>query len=92
MRPYLLRAASTLPQLRARVRVPRLVTRPVVDYFAHAARLGATACRAAPRAASRRLLCLRRASLTARLVVWLDVDYFAYAARPRASARRAAHR
>jgi hypothetical protein len=60
------------------VRVPRHVTRLVVDYFAYAARLGASACRA-PR---RRLLCLAR----------LVIDYFAYAARPGASARLAARR
>jgi hypothetical protein len=53
-----------------RVRVPRLVTRLVVrlvvrlivDYFAYAARPGASARRAARHAARRRLLHLRRAS------------------------------
>jgi hypothetical protein len=82
--------------------------RLVVDYFASAARPGASTRRAARhanrRAARRRLLRLRRASGclgTSRgspLVVEysasrrLVVDYFASAARPGASARRAAHR
>jgi hypothetical protein len=71
----------------------------IVDYFASAACMGASARRAARRAAH------RLSSTTspmprdwvprhvARLVVWLlaplVVDYFAYAARPVASARRA---
>jgi hypothetical protein len=76
--------------------------RLVVDYFAYAARLGASARRAAHRL-------LSATSPTphgqvpchvARLVTWLVaplvVDYFAYAARQGASARRearhAAHR
>jgi hypothetical protein len=45
-----------------RVRVSRHVTRLVVDNFAYAARLGASARRAARRAARSRLLRLRRAS------------------------------
>jgi hypothetical protein len=57
--------------------VPRHVTRLVVDYFAYAARPGASA----RRAAHRRLL-----GCIARLVAWLIspllVDYFAYAAGP----------
>jgi hypothetical protein len=69
-------SSTTSPTSRARV--PRHVAWLVVDYFAYAARLGASACRA-PR---RRLLCLAR----------LVIDYFAYAARPGASARRAARR
>jgi hypothetical protein len=103
MRPYLLRAASTLPQLRARVRVPRLLARPVVDYFAHTVRPGPTA----RRATRCRLLRIRHASgclgssLTTlptprvrvpRLVVWLVVDYFSYVVRSGASARHAARR
>jgi hypothetical protein len=72
------------------------VARLVVDYFAYAARPGASA----RRAARRRLLgCVTRlvARLVSPLVVdystlqRLVVDYFAYAARPGASARRAAH-
>jgi hypothetical protein len=68
--------------------------RLVVDYFASAARPGASACHADRRAARRRLLRLRRASgcLGTSHGTSLFVDYFAYAARPGASARRAAHR
>jgi hypothetical protein len=70
----------------------------VVDYFACAARPGASARRAARhadrRAACRRLLRLRRASecLDTSRSSSLVVDYFAYAAQPGASARRAARR
>jgi hypothetical protein len=60
--------------------VARLVTRLAVDYFDYAARPGASACRAARRAARCRLL----------HVVRLVVDYFASAVRPGASAHRAA--
>jgi hypothetical protein len=42
-----------------RVRVPRLIARLVVDYFDYAARLIASACRAARRVARCRLLCIR---------------------------------
>jgi hypothetical protein len=74
--------------------VPRHVARLVVDYFACAARPGASA----RRAARRRLLRLAQAHLphvrvprqVARLVSPLVVDYFAYAARPGASACRVA--
>jgi hypothetical protein len=71
---------SPTPRVRVPRLVARLVTRPVVDYFAFAARPGASA---------------RRASMprhVARLVTRLVVDYFASVARPGASARRAAHR
>jgi hypothetical protein len=95
--------------------VPRHVARPVtrlvaplivdysvliVDYFAYAARLGASARRAAHRLSSatspapRGRVPWHVARHVARLVAWLVVplvvDYFAYAARPSASARRAA--
>jgi hypothetical protein len=77
----------------------------VVDYFAFAARPGASARRAARHAvrrrllllvqACRRLLRLHRASVAPLAVDYsasrrLVVDYFASAARPGASARRAA--
>jgi hypothetical protein len=87
-------SSTTSPPPRVRVprHVARLVTRIivdyfasrrlVVDYFAYAARLGASARRAARQAAHRRLLRLEQAL----------VDYFASAARPSASARRAARR
>jgi hypothetical protein len=65
--------------------ITRLVAWLIVDYFAYAARPGASA----RRAAHRRLLRLCR---FAWLVTWLIVHYFAYATRPGASARRAAHR
>jgi hypothetical protein len=45
-----------------RLALARLVARLVVDYFAHVARPGASARRAAPHAARRRLLRPRRAS------------------------------
>jgi hypothetical protein len=51
-----------MPRVRVPRHVARLVTRLVVDYFAYAARPGASACRAARHAAHRRLLRLRRAS------------------------------
>jgi hypothetical protein len=53
-------SSTTSPTLR--VWVPRHVARLVIDYFAYTARLGASARRAACRAARRRLLRLRRAS------------------------------
>jgi hypothetical protein len=56
--------------------------RLVVDYFAYAARPGASGRRAARCVAHRQLLRLAQ----------LVVDCFTYAARPGASARRAAHR
>jgi hypothetical protein len=71
-------------------------SRLVVDYFAYAARLGASAHRAAHRLSSTTSPTLRDRvpRHVAWLVVWLVarlvVDYFAYAARPGASARRAA--
>jgi hypothetical protein len=52
------RSTSTTPRVRVPRRVARLVTRLVVDYFAFAARPGASA----RRAARRRLLRLHRAS------------------------------
>jgi hypothetical protein len=72
--------------------------RLVVDYFASAARLGASSRRAARladrRVARHRLNRLRRASgcLGTSRGASLVIDYFAYAARLGASARRAAHR
>jgi hypothetical protein len=73
----------------------RLVAPLVVDYFAYAARLGASARRAAHRLSSTTSPTPRDRvpRHVAQLVVWLVaplvVDYFAYAARPGASARRA---
>jgi hypothetical protein len=70
--------------------------RLVVDYFAYAARLGASARRAAHRLLSTTSPTLRGrvhrhvTRLVAWLVVPLVVDYFTYVARPGASARRAA--
>jgi hypothetical protein len=68
-----------------RVWVPRddarLVARLVVDYFAYAARPGASARRAAHRVAHRRLVRLAQARTprvrVPRPVAWLVVDYFA---------------
>jgi hypothetical protein len=68
------RGSSSTTSPTPRVRVPRHVTRLVVDYFSYTARPGASACRPA----RRRLLHLTR----------LLVDYIAYAARPGASAHR----
>jgi hypothetical protein len=89
-------SSTTLTTLRVPVprHVARLVTRLVVDYFASAARPGASASRAA----RRRLLRLCRTSgcfgyaarHITRLVTPLVIDYFAYATCPGASARRAA--
>jgi hypothetical protein len=76
--------------------ITRIVARLVVDYFAYAARLGASARRAAYRLSSTTSPTPRDRlpRLVMRLVVWLVaplvIDYFAYAARPGASARRAA--
>jgi hypothetical protein len=56
------RGLSSTTSRTPRVRVPRHVTRLVVDYFAHAAQPGASARRAARRAARRQLLRVRRAS------------------------------
>jgi hypothetical protein len=76
--------------------VTRIVARLVVDYYAYAARLGASARRAAHRLSSttsptpRDRVPRHVAWLVARLVAPLIVDYFSYAARPGASARRAA--
>jgi hypothetical protein len=60
------RGSSSTTSPTSRVRVPRLVTRLVaplvVDYFAYATRLDASARRTACRGARRRLLHLRRAS------------------------------
>jgi hypothetical protein len=86
-----------------RIRVPRhvvrlvtgIVARLVIDYFAYAARLVASARRAAHRLLStisptpRDRLPRLVTWLVAWLVAPLVVDYFAYAARPGASARRA---
>jgi hypothetical protein len=78
------RRSSSTTSPTPRVRVPRHVARLVVDYFAYAARPGASAPRAARHAARhtarRRLLRL----------AWLVVDYFAYAACSGASSRCAA--
>jgi hypothetical protein len=52
-------SSTTLPT--SCVQVPRHVAWLVVDYFAYVARPGASARRAARRAACRRLLCIRRA-------------------------------
>jgi hypothetical protein len=74
----------------------RIVARLVVDYFAYAARLGASTRRAAHRLLSTTLPTPRDRlpRLVTRLVAWLVVplvvDYFAYAVHPGASARRAA--
>jgi hypothetical protein len=76
--------------------VTRIVARLVVDYFAYAARLGASARHAAHCLSSttsptpRDRVPRHVAQLVTRLVAPLVVDYFAYAARPGASARRAA--
>jgi hypothetical protein len=58
--PRVCSSSTTSPT--PRVRVPRHVARLVVDYFAYAARPGASARRAARHPARRRLLHLRRAS------------------------------
>jgi hypothetical protein len=95
-------SSTTSPPLRVWVPrhiarlVTRIVARLVVDYFAYAARLGASARRAAHRLSSttsptpRDRLPRHVTWLVARLVVLLVVDYFAYAASPGASARHAA--
>jgi hypothetical protein len=99
-------ASSSTTSPTPRVRVPRHVTRLVVDYsascrlvidyFAYAARPGASARRAARHAARRRLLrlcrasgCLGKSRGSSRSLI---VDYLTYAAHPVASARRAACR
>jgi hypothetical protein len=75
----------------------RIVARLVIDYFAYAARLGASARRAAHLLSltTSSTLCDRVPRHVVRLVTWLVaplvVDYFAYTARPGASACRAAH-
>jgi hypothetical protein len=98
---------SRTPCVRVSQHVARHVARLAVDYFTYAARLGASACRAA----RRRLLRVRHAfgclstlrgtsSTTSRKlrirvprhVARLVVDYFAHTARPGASAPRAACR
>jgi hypothetical protein len=56
------RGSSSTTSRTPRVRVPRHLARLVVDYCAYAARLGASAPRAARRAARCRLLRLRRTS------------------------------
>jgi hypothetical protein len=61
-RDYLSAGCNGSTSTTSRVRMPRLVARLVVDYFAHATRPGASARRAARHAVRRRLLCLRRAS------------------------------
>jgi hypothetical protein len=53
---------SPTPRVQVPRHVPRLVTRLVIDYFAYAARSGASARPAARHAACHRLLRLRRAS------------------------------
>jgi hypothetical protein len=75
-----LRGSSSSTSPSPRVRVPRHVTRLVVDYFDYTARLGASARRATRHTTRRRLL----------RVTWLVVDYFDYTAHPVALARRAA--
>jgi hypothetical protein len=76
--------------------VTRIVARLVVDYFTYAARLGASACRAAHRLSlttsptPRDRVPWHVARLVAWLVAPLVVDYFAYTTRPGASARRPA--
>jgi hypothetical protein len=79
---------TTLPPPRVRVLryIARLVAWLVVDYFDYAARLVASARRAAHRAAC---LSARRGLLR---LAQLVVDYFTYVARPVSSARRAACR
>jgi hypothetical protein len=47
--------------------VTRLIARLVVDYFAYAAHLGASECRATRRASCRRLLCLAQLIVNLRL-------------------------
>jgi hypothetical protein len=104
------RGSSSNTSLPPHVRVPRhvtrIVTRLVVDYFAYAARLGASARHAAHRFSSTMSPTPRDRvpRHVARLVAWLVaplvvdystsrrlvVEYFASAARPGASARRAA--
>jgi hypothetical protein len=98
-----LRHSSSTTSPTPRVRVPRHVAQLVawlvaplaVDYFAYAARPGASARRAAHRSSSTtsplpRVRVPRHvARLVTRLVVLLVVDY---TARPGASARRAARR
>jgi hypothetical protein len=88
---------SSKPRDRVPRYVTRLVTRLVVDYFAYAARTGATSSPSSssttsPHAGSSSttstMLCVRVPRLVTRLVTSLVVDYFAYAVRPGASARR----
>jgi hypothetical protein len=55
------RGSSSTTSPTPRVRVPQLVARLVIDYFAYAARLDASARRTARHAALRRLLRVRRA-------------------------------
>jgi hypothetical protein len=78
-------SSTTSPTLR--VRVPRHVARLVIDYFAYAARPGASA----RRAARRRLLHLRHA-IRCLGSLHGSSSTFAYAVRPGASARRTARR
>jgi hypothetical protein len=92
------RVSSSTTSPMSRVRVPRQVARLVVDYFAYATRLGASARRAARRAAFRRILHLCHASECLGTSRGSSRDSSSttspragsYAARPGASARRMA--
>jgi hypothetical protein len=90
-------STSTTPRVRVPRHVAWLVATLAIDYFAHAARLGASAHRTAHRLSSTTSPTprVRVPRHVARLVAWLVarlvVDYFAYASRPGASARRVAH-
>jgi hypothetical protein len=104
---YFSSAARPVPQYVARL-VTQIIARLVVDYLAYAARLGASARRAANRLSSTTAPTPRDRvpRYVARLVAWLVVpllvdysasrrlvvDYFASAAGPGASARRATRR
>jgi hypothetical protein len=90
------RGSSSTTSPPPRVRVPRPIARLVVDYFAYAARLVASATPHGTSHGSSR----HSSSTTSptprvwvpRHVARLVVDYFNYAARPVASARHAARR
>jgi hypothetical protein len=93
-------STSTTPRVRVPWHAARLVTRLVaplvvdysasrrlvIDYFAFAARPGASARRAGSSSTTSPSPRIR----VPQHVAWLVVDYFAYAARPGDSARRAA--
>jgi hypothetical protein len=88
------RSSSSTTLTTPRVRVPRHVTRLVVllvvDYFAYAVRMGASARRAARRVGSSSTTSPTPRVRVPRHVTRLVVDYFTSAARLGASARRAA--